>query len=66
MRSGPAVTQTKQGVIHDNDVVVVISQAAPGWAQVRGDGFTGFVSTEYLTGPIAAPSTQVFAKLITT
>jgi hypothetical protein len=62
VRAGPNATQARLGVVHDGDLLQVVAQAAPGWAQVTGSGFNGFVATPYLTGPLNVPNPQL-AKL---
>ena len=64
VRTGPGVNQPKIGIVRDGGTVSVIGQAAPGWAQVQGDGFSGYVSSQFLSGPIAAASNQPLAKLV--
>jgi hypothetical protein len=61
VRSGPSTAQTKLGVVHDGEIVSVVSQSA-GWGKVQGDGFSGYSSMSYL---VAAPtaSGQPLAKL---
>ncbi|MBV8086551.1 MAG: SH3 domain-containing protein [Chloroflexi bacterium] len=61
VRSGPSTAQTKLGVVHDGEIIDVVSQSA-GWAKVQGDGFSGYSSMAYL---VAAPTaaSQPLAKL---
>jgi hypothetical protein len=61
VRTGPSIAQTKLGVVHDGEIIAVLSQSA-GWGQVRGDGFSGYSSMAYL---VAAPTgtAQALAKL---
>ncbi len=56
VRGLPGTTQPKLGVVHDGDLLNVVGPApgAPGWVQVLGAGFSGFVSLDYLTGPVAS------------
>ncbi|HLY67845.1 MAG TPA: SH3 domain-containing protein [Chloroflexota bacterium] len=61
IRAGPGINRQRLGVVHDGGVVGVLGQAAPGWAQVKGDGFTGYASMVYLS-PIAS-STVPLSKL---
>ena len=51
VRSGIGANQPRIGVVHEGQLVVVIS-LGEGWAQVRGDGFTGYVAAVYLAGPL--------------
>ncbi len=59
VRAGPNTGQARLGVVHDGDLLQVVSQAAPGWAQVTGSGFGGFVATQYLAGPLNLPNPQL-------
>ena len=61
VRRGPGLTQAKLGVVHDGGFVQVVGPSSPGWAEVKGDGFSGFVSRLYLTGP--TPDNPTLSKL---
>jgi uncharacterized protein YgiM (DUF1202 family) len=57
VRGGPGINQTKLGVVHDGQMMEVVAPATPGWAQVKGDGFSGYVARQYLVGPVAGETT---------
>jgi hypothetical protein len=62
VREGPSAGARRLGFVHDGDVVQVVAQAAPGWAQIRGSGFSGYAAREYLSGPVQ-PANQTLGKL---
>jgi hypothetical protein len=64
VRAGASASQPKAGVVHDGELVLVIASPAgsPGWVQIAGDGFSGYVSSSFLSGPIQAGSSSL-AKL---
>ena len=63
VRTGPVISARKLGVVHEGGMLQVIAQAAPGWAEVLGANFRGYVSRDYLAGPVAGPANQVLGKL---
>ncbi|MDE3075737.1 MAG: SH3 domain-containing protein [Chloroflexota bacterium] len=49
VRAAPSLTAARKGLLHNGDVVRVTAQPAKGWDEVQGTGFSGFVSSAYLT-----------------
>lgn len=52
VRSGPSTSNEVLGQVHRSDIVQVLSPIENGWVKIsiEGDGVSGYMSAEYLTG----------------
>lgn len=53
LRAGPGTGHAVIGAVDNGDLVTPLAPAADGWQQIRtGDGTTGYLSTQFLSGPL--------------